>query len=201
MSDPAFNFWEHAQEMTEEEYLRTEPESPVKREFVDGYAYPLHGRTLAQAGASSGHGEIALNIGAALLPQARRSNCRVYVADMRVSAENPTGRRVYYYPDVVGTCEPMELETTLSREPCLLVEVLSPSTGHVDRTDKLWAYTSLPSLQTYLIVDASKRFVRVIRRTADGWEETELRDEGTVPIPCLNTDLTLDDIYAGVLDR
>ncbi|GAA5511641.1 hypothetical protein Dcar01_00353 [Deinococcus carri] len=77
---------------------------------------------------------------------------------------------------------------------------ISPSTGDTDRNDKLWAYTSLPSLQTYLLVDATRRFVRIVQRTADGWEEVELAGEGTISIPCLNTLLTLDEVYAGVLD-
>ncbi|MEF2278852.1 Uma2 family endonuclease [Deinococcus sp. YIM 134068] len=197
MSDPAPTFWE----MSEEEYLRTEPDSPIKREFFGGYVYPLHGPVVGQAGASSGHGKLTLRIGATLLFRSEGTGCSVYTADMRVNAVNPTGRRVYYYPDVVVTCETMPDEATVCHQPCLLVEVLSPSTGHTDRTDKLWAYTSLPSLQTYLIVDASKRFVRVVGRTAEGWQETELVGEGLVPIPCLNMTLTLDDIYAGVLDR
>lgn len=198
MSGPDQPFWGYGQEMTEEEYLRTEPYSPIKREFVDGYVYPLHGPTLAEAGASSGHGKLTLNVGSALLLQARGTACSVYIADMRVNATNPTGKRVYYYPDVVVTCEAMSHEATVAREPCLLVEILSPSTGHTDRTDKLWAYTSLPSLQTYLIVDASRRFVRVIGRTPGGWQETEQHD-GTIALPCLNTVLSLDEIYAEVL--
>lgn len=197
MSDPAPTFWE----MSEEEYLRTEPDSPVKREFFGGYVYPLHGPTVAQAGASSRHGKLVLRLGSRLLSRAEEAGCSVYVADMRVNATGPTGKRVYYYPDVVVTCETMPDDATICREPCLLAEVLSSSTGHTDRTDKLWAYTSLPSLQTYLIVDASRRFVREIRRTGNGWEEVELKDEGTIPVSCLNTTLTLDDIYAGVLDR
>lgn len=56
MSDPAYQF------MTEKEYLRTEEFSPVKREYVAGFVYPLHGATLAQAGATSAHGELALAI-------------------------------------------------------------------------------------------------------------------------------------------
>lgn len=61
MRDLAPTFWE----MSEEEYLRTEPDSPVKREFFGGYVYPLHESTVAQAGASGGHGRVTLNIGAA----------------------------------------------------------------------------------------------------------------------------------------
>ncbi|ANE43770.1 Uma2 family endonuclease [Deinococcus puniceus] len=196
MSHPPPVFWE----MTEEEYLRTEPLSPFKREFVAGYVYPLHGDGLyAQAGASSAHGEIVLNIAATLLGAARRQGCRVYAADMRVNTSSPTGKRVYFYPDVVVTCEPMTPESVVSQAPCLLIEVLSPSTGHTDRTDKVWAYTSLPSLQMYLIVSPSQRHLRVIERTADGWQETERRGQEAVDLACLGSTLTLDEVYAGVL--
>lgn len=197
MSDPAPTFWE----MSEEEYLRTEPESEVKREFFGGYVYPLHGPVLAQAGASAGHGEVIVSLTLALAPAARRQGCRFFSADMRVYANTPAGQRAYFYPDVLVTCEAMTDEATNVRSPCLLVEVLSPSTGHTDRTTKLLAYTSLPSLQAYLIVDPTRRLVRVLARGENGWTDQELSGEGTVPIPCLNTTLTLDDIYAGVLDR
>lgn len=197
MSDPAPTFWE----MSEEEYLRTEPESPVKREFFGGYVYPLHGPTLAQAGASGGHGRVTLNIGATLLFRARGSGRIVLTSDMRVYATTPAGQRAYFYPDVVVTCEAMTDEATSVREPCLLVEVLSPSTGHTDRTTKLQAYTSLPSLQVYLIVDPTRRLVRALERQAEGWTDRELSGTGEITVPCLNTTLTLDDIYAGVLDR
>ena len=72
VTEPAF------QQMTEEEYLRTEEFSRVKREFVAGYVYPLHGETLAQAGATSGHGELALAIAANLRPFARKQGCKIY---------------------------------------------------------------------------------------------------------------------------
>ncbi|MBB5232687.1 Uma2 family endonuclease [Deinococcus budaensis] len=197
MSDPAPTFWE----MSEEEYLRTEPESPVKREFFGGYVYPLHGATVAQAGVSAGHGEISVSLTLALAPAARRQGCRLFSADMRVYATPPAGQRAYFYPDVVVTCEAITAEATSVRNPCLVVEVLSASTGHSDRTTKLLAYTSLPSLQTYLIIDPTRRLVRVLARDAEGWTDWELSGEGHVPIPCLNTTLTLDDVYAGVLDR
>lgn len=196
MSDPAPTFWE----MTEEEYLRTEPQSPVKREFFGGYVYPLHGATVAQAGASAGHGAVTLNIGAALLLRSRGSGCKVFTSDMRVYATPSAGQRAYFYPDVVVTCEAMTSEATSVREPCLLVEVLSPGTRHTDRTTKLVTYTTLPSLQTYLMVDPTRRLVRALERDGENWTDWELSGEGTIRIPCLNTTLTLDDIYAGVPD-
>lgn len=196
MSDPAPTFWE----MTEEEYLRTEPESPVKREFFGGYVYPLHGATVAQAGASAGHGAVVVSLTLALAPVARRQGCRLFSADMRVYATPSAGQRAYFYPDVVVTCEAMTSEATSVREPCLLVEVLSPGTRHTDRTTKLVTYTTLPSLQTYLMVDPTRRLVRALERDGETWTDRELSGEGTIRIPCLNTTLTLDDVYAGVPD-
>ncbi|MFK7602681.1 hypothetical protein ACI3L1_10765 [Deinococcus sp. SM5_A1] len=48
MTEPAY------QHMTEEEYLASEELSPVKREYVGGYVYALHGETLAQSGPAVG---------------------------------------------------------------------------------------------------------------------------------------------------
>lgn len=193
MSEPAY------QHMTEEEYLASEEISPVKREYVGGYVYALHGDTLAQAGASSRHGEVALNIASTLQPQARKQRCKMYASDMRVNCTTPTGKRVYYYPDVVATCEPVDGRATSVSAPGLIVEVLSPRTRHTDLTDKIWAYTSLASLQTYLIVEAETRFVRAIERQPDGsWQERELKDTGEIKLPYLGATLTLDDVYDGV---
>ncbi len=193
VTEPAF------QQMTEEEYLRTEEFSPVKREFVAGYVYPLHGETLAQAGATSGHGELALAIAANLRPFARKQGCKIYQADMRVNTQTPTGKAVYYYPDVTATCEPMGSRATSANAPCFIAEVLSPSTRHTDQTDKLWAYTSLASLQVYLIVEPERRHVRVIERRAEGWSEREVGGDGEISLPCLGASLTLEQIYEGVL--
>jgi len=43
--------------------------------------------------------------------------------------------------------------------PVIVVEVLSPSTGHIDASAKLAGYFLLPSVRHYLIVDPDKRLV------------------------------------------
>ena len=88
VTEPAF------QQMTEEEYLHTEEFSPIKRESMAGYVYPLHGETLAPAGATSGHGELALAIAANLRPFARKQDCKIYQADMRVKTPRPQPGRL-----------------------------------------------------------------------------------------------------------
>ena len=66
--------------MTAEEYLRTEHESPVKREYVGGFVYPLH----AQAGASGEHVQISMNIVGNLYGKAMEKGCPLSQSDMKL---------------------------------------------------------------------------------------------------------------------
>ncbi|GAA5532029.1 Uma2 family endonuclease [Deinococcus aluminii] len=178
--------------MSEAEYLRTERESPYKREYVGGFVYPLH----AQAGASGEHVRISGRIMAALLPDADRQGCRLYQSDMQLY--NP-GSKSYFYPDVMLVCGGEPPDRYYETSPCLLVEVLSGSTAHNDRRTKYQTYTAVPTLQTYLIVSQDERHVVEYQRTGGGWQMREHRGEGQVEVPCLGRTLTLDEMYRGVL--
>ncbi|BDP41249.1 hypothetical protein DAETH_12180 [Deinococcus aetherius] len=186
MSDPAFR------RMSVEEYLRTEPGSPVKREYVNGFVYPWHG----QAGVSDAHDSIVVNVLLAVGPLARSVGCRAYTADMRVRSADG---RSYFYPDTTVTCEPREDGAYFKVAPCILVEVLSKSTSHNDRNAKYHAYTAIPSLQTYLIVEPGERRVYVYQHQEGVWNVTEHTGRDVIPLPCLGAELPLDDIYDGVL--
>jgi Uma2 family endonuclease len=183
--------------MSVEEYLRTEEASPVKREYVGGFVYPLHGPTRAQAGTTAGHAQICSNILAALHAPARAQGCRVYVADMKLRAEQSNA---FYYPDVMAVCGPgvPGPSATYVTSPCLLIEVTSRSTAQNDRLAKYAAYTALPSLQTYLIVEQSQRRVYAYQRQGDTWKLQELASSGQIDLPCLGHRLSLDEMYADV---
>jgi Uma2 family endonuclease len=188
MTDSAFRA------MSVEEYLRTEESSSVKHEYVNGFAYSLHGYgpLHAQAGASDAHATIAGNIFAALRLLARKRGCFAYAADMRVTSAD---RRTYYYPDVLVTCEPREDDAKFKAEPCILVEVIPE---HEFRNGNYAAYTALASLQTYLLVEQGERRVYAYQRGETGWELREYSGEEAVPLPCLDAELTLGDIYEDV---
>ena len=175
--------------MTVEEYFRFEEGSQVRHEYVSGELYAMSGATLR-------HNAIVANIGTRLLAAAGDGPCWVVMNDMRVQASHD----VYYYPDVVVICVPMaELDTTAT-EPCMVVEVTSPSTARIDRGEKLTAYKKLPSLRAYLIVDHRRRRVERHWRAGpdDVWQREEIVLEGRVPAPCVDVDLTLDEIYRRV---
>jgi Uma2 family endonuclease len=175
--------------MTVEEYFRFEEGSPVKHEYVAGEVY-------AMSGATARHNMIAGNIFTRLFTVAAESPCRVFMSDMRLEAANDK----YYYPDVAVVCTPVEDLDIVAREPCVVVEVTSPGTARIDRSEKLEVYRAIQSLRTYLIVDHRRRRVERHWR-ADAtvpWSREEIVGDGSVGVPCLEVDLSLDTIYRRV---
>ncbi|GAA5531783.1 Uma2 family endonuclease [Deinococcus aluminii] len=193
MSDPAF------QRMSVEEYLRTEPDSPVKREYVNGFVYVVDNGdgSRAHAGSSKAHARIISRIMRRVEPVAEELGCRAFSSEIRLKIE---GRNSYYYPDVMVACDPESEDPYSETSPCILVEVLSRGTAHTDRHAKYEAYTALPTLQTYLIVAQDERRVYAYQRQGECWELAEYVGQGEIGLPCLAMTLSLDEMYAGVLE-
>lgn len=192
MTQPAF------QKMSVEEYLRTEVDSPVKREYVGGFVYAVDNSdgVWAQAGSSKSHAEVIMNVMQVVRPAARRQGCRAYASEIKLRID---AQQSFYSPDVMVVCGPENSDPYSETAPCLLVEVLSSGTAHTDRHAKYAVYTALPSLQTYLIVDQYERRVYAYAREGASWTLTEYVGEGVIPLPCLGLELSLGEIYAGVL--
>lgn len=174
-----------------EEYLQTEPDSPVKREYVDGQLHAL-------AGAGDTHSRIVTNLIGHLWGAARGGDCRVYASDMKLQIRTQTIHR-FYYPDVMVTCYPEDNHEFYKVSPCLIAEVLSPSTRNVDKREKLLAYQGVPTLQSYLLIEPGECYVEHYRRDEEGaWWYHELRGSGTVKLVCPELELSLADIYEGL---
>lgn len=174
-----------------QEYLEGEQRSEIRHEYVGGQVF-------AMAGAGEKHNRISLNIAFHLRAAARGKDCGVFISDMKVRVAQG---EAYYYPDVMATCDPNDSESLYKRLPCLIVEVLSPSTDAIDRREKLIAYRSLPSLRYYLLVSQDFRQVECHARDADNrWVTTVAEDSGVLEIVCddLKANFTLDDIYEDV---
>lgn len=169
-----------------EDYLEGETLSDIKHEYLDG-------EVVAMGGASARHGLVVTSLGLAIGPHARRKGCQLFIADMKVRVEH-TGQTYFYYPDLVLACAPDDRETYYRRSPCLLVEVLSPSTERIDRREKLFAYQAIPSLREYLLVDPDKRSVEIYRFGDPVRYET--CTEGAFRLDCLDVEITLDEVYA-----
>lgn len=139
-----------------EAYLEAEKASPVKHEYV-------HGRVFALAGTSDTHNRIAGNIFAQLWQAAADKGCAIYMSDMKVQALESR----FYYPDIMVVCDESGQDAYINK-PCLIIEVLSRSTANTDRREKVDAYLSLPSLQSYVLVDSRMKRVEAFTRTLEG---------------------------------
>ena len=171
-----------------DEYLIAEDGADIRHEYIDGELY-------AMTGASDRHGLIVGNVYVQLRPLLRGTPCQLFANDMKVRLRIQN-QDIFYYPDLVLSCDPDDRETYYRAHPCLLVEVLSDSTARIDRREKFWAYQTIPSLREYLLIAQSAREVEIYRR-ADGWAH-ETVTQGRVRLECLDVDLPLEVIYEDV---
>lgn len=152
--------------MTIEEYLELEERSTARHEYV-------HGQLFAMTGASEAHNVICVNLITRIHPHLRGTGCRAFINDMKVRVEAANS---FYYPDIMVTCEPFQSTSVFKTSPALIIEVLSPSTKHIDLREKLVMYRQLASLQEYVVVYQDRVLIEVYRKHADGeWEFGTLR--------------------------
>ena len=160
-----------------DEYLAYERDSELKHEYDDG-------EIIAMAGGSRRHNALASRISAAL-ESSRKPGCTAFQSDQRIRVL-ATGRATY--PDASMVCgsiegDPGDPTGSTITNPTLLVEVLSPTTEHVDRGNKWQHYQRIPSLQEYVLVSQSEARVEWYRRLPSGGWEYHEATEGVVQLP------------------
>lgn len=160
----------------------------MRHEYVGGVLHAL-------AGASRRHGRIVGNIRTALELAARGKGCEVYSESTMLRI----GDEIVYYPDIMVVCDPEDDHPQYAVNPCLIVEVLSPTTASIDQREKAMTYRRVADLTTYLIVYQDERHIeRFWRDDRGAWQHAELHTKGLVPLPCPGIELTLDDLYLGI---
>ena len=173
-----------------DEYLQGELDSDIRHEFHDGYVH-------AMAGAGAKHNTISLNVATLLRQKTRGTDCRAFIADMKLYI--PALNR-FYYPDILLACDPEDIEEYYRQNPCLIVEVLSPTTEAIDRREKLHAYQQITSLQEYLLISQEKMQLELYQRKDDHWQYLMLDSEQDIlKIRCLDLELKMIDLYEDVV--
>ncbi len=175
------------------QYRARELRADVRHEYVTGQVH-------ATAGESRDHNRVALNVVTRLFAAARGGPRRVSFETVRLVVN----ANAEYYPDVMVACGPPPDDRHIETAPCVLVEVLSPSTRRTDRREKGPAYRSLPSLRAYVVVHQPRRRAEWYTRPADGtWLVTDVVGDGAITFPCppgadgAPVTMTFDEIYEG----
>lgn len=177
--------------MTVDEYFVWEAQQDLRYEYIDGEVVAMTGGTVP-------HNDIALNLYRLLYAHLRSRGCRINVSDVKVQAQNSNR---YFYPDVVVTCHPEDRHAqNFIQHPKVIVEVLSPSTETYDRTKKLQYYRQMPSLQEYVMVDATTMTVEVYQR-GEGrmWLYCDYGAEDTLKLESLEFECPVKALYEDVI--
>ena len=177
-------------QFTPEEYFEWEAQQELRYEYFDGDVFAMTGGALP-------HADIALNI-ASILREPLRGRCKVRNSDAKVGI---TETGPFVYPDISVSCH--ELDRTaqqFTRYPCLIVEVLSPSTEAYDRGGKFALYRRLASLQEYVLVSAETKSVEVFRRNQDGtWSFRPHIEGDEIELTSVGLTMSIDAFYEDVV--
>jgi Uma2 family endonuclease len=182
---------EYFPKFTPTEYLEWEAKQEFRHEYVDGEVYAMTGGTL-------NHSQIALNFAAIILQRLEDTPCRVLNSDAKVNIQAANS---YLYPDVSVTCDDRDSRATkYVSHPCLIIEVLSPSTEAYDRGKKFNLYRQLSSLQEYVLVSTEEMSVDIYRKNSSGkWEIVNYRAGDVVELESIALTVTIDRFFKGII--
>jgi Uma2 family endonuclease len=184
-----------------EDYLVLENASRYKHEYLDGLIYAIQGEPVrGMAGGSAIHADLIRNAGFALHGKLKGSACSVKMTEMRLRV---AAADAVFYPDVLVHCQPLGNPATTVEltEARLVIEVLSPTTQHFDRGDKLQAYQKLQGLQHIILLSSMEEAAWHCQRVpADAaWSPLAPWPAGTtLALDGLGLSLGWDEVYAGV---
>lgn len=173
---------------TVEEYIQHELKSEVRSEFINGQLFEMPGE-------KDINNEIALRIAFLLMQLLKEKGYEIYAHDIKVKI---FGEDKYYYPDVFVT---KELKTVSNKyiksEPSLIAEVVSETSQVNDYVDKYIAYTKIPSLQYYIIIEPETTLITCYKRDENGeWitsKYTQLED--VIKLGTLDISLQVKQVY------
>ncbi|MBE9211334.1 Uma2 family endonuclease [Plectonema cf. radiosum LEGE 06105] len=153
VANPQFQY------MSPQEYLEWEKTQELRYEYIDGEVFAMTGGTIP-------HNRVAGNLYIDLNDFLTEKDCSVYISDVKVQVSEAGP---YHYPDVMVTCDDRDREAIdMVRHPCLIVEVLSPSTAAFDRGKKFTRYRQSDTLKEYVLIESDEIAVECFRRNNEG---------------------------------
>jgi Uma2 family endonuclease len=176
-----------------EEYRNLETSAETKHEYHDG-------EIIEMTGGSINHNSILINLIVLLKLALRGTNYRLQSSDLRLWI--PQYNRGLYPDLMIIAGEPLFSDNRNDEilNPCLIIEVLSPSTSGYDRGDKFRYYRSIPQLNQYLLVSQGEILIESYSKTSENnWllqEYTPAR--GIISLDSLGISLNIADIYEGI---
>ena len=180
--------------MSLEEYLEFDYNAEGRYEWFDG-------EIVEMSDGSPEHSLLGNRVGRLLGNQLDPKGCLVFQSDVRIKVP---AMLPYRFGDVSALCGKPIYEDLgnlkLLINPTLIVEVLSPSTEKYDRDLKFKAYKSIESLREYVLVSQSETFVTLYTKYNEKfWFQSEYVESETLKLESLDCELSVDEIYQGII--
>ena len=188
--EPALEYAAEPRYMTEEEYLAFVERSPTRHEYVNGYVHEMCAPTMP-------HGRVVSRLTVALAKRLGDGPCEAFAAGLQVQADTSSNHN-YYFPDIMVYCDRVGWKEQWARTPRVIVEVLSPSTQHIDRREKATSYRKVPGMEEYVIAAQGSAQFTIFRR-AEGWvAEVVTGLDAAAEFRSLGVSIPLVEIYRGL---
>ncbi|MBF0390789.1 MAG: Uma2 family endonuclease [Desulfamplus sp.] len=178
---------------TKEEYLLLEESAEYRSEYYNGEIF-------AMAGGTRNHSAICINVNWSIREAILNKDCIGFDSNMKLDI--PT-HNIVVYPDAMVACSNIEFldkKETILKNPLLVIEVLSPSTEHVDRIKKFIYYQSVPSIHEYIMISQAEPKVEAYyKQNERNWLYTIVKGlDETIYIKSLEYEIVLKELYQKV---
>ena len=174
--------------MTRQEFFDWAEAQDERYEF-DGF------QPVAMTGGNLGHSRVIRNVNFQLTSRLRGKACEPLGPDAGVATVGDTVR----YPDAVVTCTEFNPRDRLVPNPVVVFEVISPTSGRIDRVVKLREYAAVPTIRRYVIVESDTMAVTVQSRDGEEAFRTAGLTEGdTLDLPEIGIEIPVAAIYEGM---
>jgi Uma2 family endonuclease len=144
------------------------------------------------------HSQISTNLHGEIYKQLNENEFNLYVEDPNLKIPNKEKSRV---PDVCITpIDEKRDKKGFVENPIVNIEILSPSTKKIDKTEKLEEYRSIPSLQEYIMLDQDQvNIEQHIRKSESTWQVNLLdKKDKHLEIGAANLKIEVEKIYKKV---
>lgn len=176
-----------------DEYYALEENSDVRHEFCNGEIEEMTGGTI-------NHNRIIRNLVRILDLAFQNTNREVFTRDLRLYI--PEFKKATY-PDIMVIEGEIMLHNNRQDEvlnPCLIIEVLSPSTANYDRKDKFYYYRSIPTLKQYILISQFDYTIEnYVKKGENQWLFEETKGENIeVNLESIELSFPISDLYVDV---
>jgi Uma2 family endonuclease len=173
--------------MNVDEFLVWAEAQPGRYELFRGSVYAMTPERAVHAEV-----KFAVQTASANAIRAKGLPCRMLPDGMTVRIDDTTAHE----PDALVYCGPRLPPSALEvPNPVVVVEILSPSTRHLDAQMKLAGYFRLPSVAHYLVIDPDKPLIMHHARKDDGSILTRIMTEGAIVLEPPGIELSVADLY------